>query len=283
MYRRRALAANVAYTKRFDRALDGALIHVEDLAQATGDTRGLGHIYNGSHEVIARTLLHRLADKAKSRSSRRRFLRATLFNYIFGNTDAHLKNHSIIWESDKEGRPAFSLAPLYDIVPCVLYARNDGDELGLPLGGKTRGFFREDFDDLAALLSVSEREIDTFVAETRAARQRLVELARAYDVDQGKIESLFELAASRINVLIGVAGPRSAAAHPPTAAASEAAVQEAPDGRPRPYAAATRETSTQAAADLCQSRICLNPNGRTRLRGARRRALGVCSHCDPEG
>ncbi len=255
-------------TRRFDRATDGSLIHAEDLAQATGDTRGVGHTYNGSHEAIARTLMHRLADKIRSRSSRLRFLRATIFNYIFGNTDAHLKNHSIIWERDHEGCFAFSLAALYDIVPCLLYT-DDGDELGLPLGGKTKGFARKNFDDLAELLNLRTREIDLFIAEIRDKRSLLIELARAYAIDQGRVETLFELAASRIAVIVGS----------PVSGDLGSSVQTARTV-PLPVSLGSMVGATP---EFCQSEACLNPKGKTVLRGARRRARGICSYCDPEG
>jgi len=265
-------------TRRFDRASDGELVHAEDMAQATGDTRCLGHTYNGSYEVIARTLMHGHADPAKSRSSRKRFLRATLFNYIFGNTDAHLKNHSIIWERGESGLFGFSLAPLYDIVPCLLYT-DDGDELGLRLRGKTKGFIRADFDYLAEVLDLTAREIDSFVVETRAARQLLIDLARAYEVDQAKIETLFELAARRIAVLssadVSVGRPKAVAKGGSTLAGETAF---ADDARP----SSRHGSGGVDEPHLCRSAVCLNPTGRTRLRGRRRRELGVCSYCDPE-
>jgi serine/threonine-protein kinase HipA len=266
-------------TRRFDRASDGRLVHAEDMAQATGDTRGLGHTYNGSYEVIARTLKHRLADQAKSRSSRLRFLRATLFNYIFGNTDAHLKNHSIIWEPGEGGRQVFSLAPLYDIVPCLLYT-DDDDELGLPLGGKTKGFTRADFDYLAEILDLPAREIDSFVAETRGARQLLVDLARAYEVDQTRIATLFELAARRIAVLSGAGEPTQRPRAVSTGGSTLAAERVLADGK-TPIGRFGPDGVNEPA--LCHSAVCLNPAGRTRLRGRRRRELGMCSYCNPEG
>jgi serine/threonine-protein kinase HipA len=275
-------------TRRFDRDAAGGRIHAEDLAQATGQSRASEGRYHGSHELIAKTLADPLADQNLLRVARERFLRATLFNYIFGNTVAHLKNHSIIWGGKQGETPSFTLAPLYDLVPCLLYTK-DQNELGLKLGGKNSRLTRGHFDELAAAMKLGHGEIPSFIAEVREKRQLLIGLMRAYEVGDDKIRALTDLAAQRIQVIEDKSGRRARAPMAEPAAAQR--VDEGGDKRADGGGGALMVTSgilrpavvgSQApGAVYCRSMPCKNPNGPTELRG-RRKISGVCSYCKPE-
>lgn len=56
-----------------------------------------------------------------------RFFTLVVFNYIFANGDAHLKNFSLILDGQD-----YSLAPAYDLLNTSLHV--DGDDFGLDGG-----------------------------------------------------------------------------------------------------------------------------------------------------
>ncbi len=99
--------------QRYDRAeMDGAWhrIHQEDFCQALSITPHLKYQNQGGPGPDA------LADVLWTHSSQPRadvdvLMRALIFNYLIGGTDAHAKNYSLLFGADG----AVRLAPLYDI------------------------------------------------------------------------------------------------------------------------------------------------------------------------
>ena len=261
-------------TRRFDRRQDGSKIHVEDLSQASGVRRGSEGRYHGSVELIAKTLENSLIEPIKAKESKDRLLKLTVFNFIFGNTDAHLKNHSIIWEKNPKGEFRFTLAPFYDLVPCLLYTK-DHDEIGLKLGGKNSGLNRSAFDRFAEdRLGLPSSTISDFLSKIRHGRSHLIELMRDYEIKDARTADLLDLAAKRLAVL------------EPTRSAVKTidSMDLMSETLPRPVGLQNEQIplkSLQADPELCRSATCLNPAGRTRLKGARRQ-LGVCSYCERE-
>lgn len=124
---------------RFDRAADaGALrrIHQEDACQALAldpaDRRGRAKYQRCGGPSLRQiaALLDRFADDGIGEL--RRLLVALLFNVLVGNADAHGKNISLL--HDPLG--ATRLAPLYDVVPTVLWP-NLRTEAAMTVGGET--------------------------------------------------------------------------------------------------------------------------------------------------
>lgn len=59
------------------------------------------------------------------------FLRATIFNFIIGNGDAHGKNFSLLYDGNAE-----ELAPLYDLMNTVVYFDSFKVKMAMKIGGK---------------------------------------------------------------------------------------------------------------------------------------------------
>jgi serine/threonine-protein kinase HipA len=119
----------VAYAiRRFDRAPDRTLIHIEDLAQVRNfnpDDK-----YNGTLETAA-ALIYRRRDTA----SLLEFVRRVAFNILIVNGDAHLKNWSLIYRDPRIP----TLAPAYDIVATSIYRpRGLPENTGLKFCGTKR-------------------------------------------------------------------------------------------------------------------------------------------------
>lgn len=104
-------------TKRFDVKADGTKFLQEDMAQLSGKTKyshGEDFKYEGDYSEVG-ILIRRYA--AASIPALERFYEVILFNYIFSNGDAHLKNFSLI--ATEEGD--FQLSKAYDLMSTALH------------------------------------------------------------------------------------------------------------------------------------------------------------------
>jgi serine/threonine-protein kinase HipA len=122
-------------TRRFDRTLDGKKFGMEDfstLAGKTKQTHGEEFKYEASAEDLFKILNNNVgAYKIESQ----RLFRLILFNYIFSNGDAHLKNFSLLETINGD----YLLSPAYDLI-CSRIHVNDPD-LALKKGLFADGYF----------------------------------------------------------------------------------------------------------------------------------------------
>lgn len=111
-------------TKRFDIKDDGSKILQEDMAQVTGrssDLNGSNYKYDYSYEELAEILkIHVGAYPIEVE----KFFNVILFNYLFCNGDAHLKNFSVYRE---EEFGSYILTPFYDLLNTHLHVPEDSD------------------------------------------------------------------------------------------------------------------------------------------------------------
>ena len=121
--------------RRFDRREDGSRVHQEDLCQALalrpaekyGDRKGV--TFDGAIRLVV---------DACGDDDGHEFARRIGFMIASGNTDAHLKNWSLLW--GERSRP--TLTPCYDLVATISWretlgwGRKEGPALALPLGGE---------------------------------------------------------------------------------------------------------------------------------------------------
>jgi serine/threonine-protein kinase HipA len=121
------------FIKRFDRIGKKNKLSVEDFAQLSGKTRDTK--YDSSMEqvilIINKFCTFPLVEKVK-------LFRLTLFNFLVGNEDMHLKNFSLI---RREGK--IELSPAYDLVNTTIALQNVTEEIALPLSGKKRNLSRQ--------------------------------------------------------------------------------------------------------------------------------------------
>lgn len=112
--------------KRFDRTDDGGRIHMEDFAQVFGlfPDEKYGR---RSYANIAAVLRAEVGE-----SGTNEFVRRLAFSVLIGNGDMHLKNWSLLYPTEAEGRKPM-LSPAYDFVATLPYI--PGDKLGLRFGG----------------------------------------------------------------------------------------------------------------------------------------------------
>jgi len=134
-------------TKRIDRTDNGEKIHMLDMYQITEAFDK----YKGSMEKVGKALdtysINTLLDKIY-------FFDMTLFSFLTGNNDMHLKNFSMV-----ENPSGWGLAPAYDLLNVAIVFPEDKEELALTLMGKKKKLHREHFDQLGEGLGLTSKQI----------------------------------------------------------------------------------------------------------------------------
>lgn len=163
--------------QRFDRVAEASgttlALACEDACQVLG--RWPGDKYNLSAEQVLRGL----ADHCAARSVALRTLYQQLcFGWLTGNGDMHAKNLSIL--SDQDGE--WHISPAYDLPSTVPY----GDKsFALSMLGKTRGFSRRHFLELAVSVGLRERVgvsvLDDLLDKTEGLEDQLSDQALPFE------------------------------------------------------------------------------------------------------
>ncbi len=122
------------FIKRFDRKGQKDKLHVEDFAQLSGKSRDTK--YDSSMEQVANIVdtfcTFPVLEKLK-------LFKRTLFSFLIGNEDMHLKNFSLIVRDEK-----IELSPAYDLVNSTLVLAAPKEELALSIRGKKKNLTRND-------------------------------------------------------------------------------------------------------------------------------------------
>jgi serine/threonine-protein kinase HipA len=135
-------------TKRVDRQGTGEKIHLIDMFQITEAFDK----YKSSMEKVGKALDNysdnTLLDKIF-------YFELTLFSFLTGNNDMHLKNFSMI-----ESPSGWTFAPAYDLLNVSIVNPEDEEELALTLDGKKKKLKRKSFEQLAKGLGLTEKQIE---------------------------------------------------------------------------------------------------------------------------
>ena len=169
----------IAYlTKRFDVGTDGNKYRVEDLAslaELTSENAGDNFKYNYSYEEIAE-LIKRFIPAWTVELLK--FYRLILFNFLFSNGDAHLKNFSVI---DRGGND-FRLSPAYDLLNTKIHV--DDTDFALDRGlfkAENSDFFKggkaigKSFKQFGLQIGLPEKVVDKELA-VFTAKQPLIDV-----------------------------------------------------------------------------------------------------------
>ena len=125
------------FIKRFDRTNHKKKCSVEDFAQLS--QLGRDTKYSSSMEKVAELVANSgFCSFPKIESAK--LFKLTLFNFLVGNEDMHLKNFSLITRKQQIG-----LSPAYDLLNTTIAKKNTKEELALPLNGKKNNLKRRDF------------------------------------------------------------------------------------------------------------------------------------------
>lgn len=113
-------------TKRIDRNPDGTKTHMIDFLQILE----LADKYKGTMEKLGKTIGELSANTLLDKM---RFFEATVFNFIIGNNDMHLKNYSMFLSE-----MGWVLSPFYDLLNVKMILPKDKEDVALLLGGKRK-------------------------------------------------------------------------------------------------------------------------------------------------
>lgn len=118
--------------ERYDRiSKDGKIkrIHQEDFCQALNITSSDKYESDGGPSVS--DCMKLLLETSSPVNSRNQFMRMLVFNYLFGNMDAHGKNYSLLHKDDG----IIEIAPMYDPACTLIYAELER-KMAMKIGGK---------------------------------------------------------------------------------------------------------------------------------------------------
>lgn len=155
-------------TKRFDFDVDGNKIKQEDfssLAQKTTDTHGKNYKYTGSYEDVAALLK---ANTSAWQVEMSHLFTLIVFNYLFANGDAHLKNFSL--QQSENGD--YLLSPAYDLINTSIHVQDEDFALQdglMPKGEHSEIYLnsghpcKKDFITFGYRIGVLPKKIDTII------------------------------------------------------------------------------------------------------------------------
>ena len=134
-------------TKRVDRKKTGEKIHMIDMFQITEAFDK----YKSSLEKVGKAIGsysdNTLLDKLF-------FFELTLFSFLTGNNDMHLKNYSLI-----ESVSGWILSPAYDLLNVTIINPDDTEELALTMEGKKKKFKLEHFKRFGEGLGLTSKQM----------------------------------------------------------------------------------------------------------------------------
>jgi len=135
-------------TKRIDRTEKGEKIHMLDMFQITE----ANDKYISTMEKVGKAIR---AHSSNTVLDLLRFFEISLFSFITGNNDMHLKNFSMIKSS-----VGWVLAPSYDLLNVRIINPKDQEELALMMGGKKTKLTRSYFERFGADLGLTPKQIN---------------------------------------------------------------------------------------------------------------------------
>ena len=134
-------------TMRVDRNINGGKIHMMDMFQITEAfdkyRSSMEKVGKALHNYSTNTLLDKII-----------FFELSVFSFLTGNNDMHLKNFSMI-----ESSSGWKLAPAYDLLNVSIILPQDKEELALTLGGRKKKIVRKHFEDFGEGLELTEKQI----------------------------------------------------------------------------------------------------------------------------
>ncbi len=190
-------------TKRFDRR-EGEKFHQEDFCQIGGispESDGPYFKYETSYEEIGKIIFDHCA---AAKIEIEKLFKLVLFNYTFGNGDAHLKNFSLIETINSD----FVLSPAYDLLNTNIHFPNES-RMALDMFEefetkhyKNNGFCGfEDFIKLGEFYKIKSNRIKKMILEFPGKREKVEKLiSQSFLSSEGK-EKYLEIYLDRLKAI----------------------------------------------------------------------------------
>lgn len=170
-------------TKRFDYATDGSKIRQDDFASIAGKTErnnGKDFKYTGNYEDIARLLRQNVSAWQVEMT---KYFTLVLFNYLFSNGDAHLKNFSLQETTDGD----YVLTPAYDLMNTSIHVNDEDFALKGGLIPKA------DYSDVYTQTNhPCKDDFITFGTRIGVLQSKLTSIINLFSTEQPKVYELIE-------------------------------------------------------------------------------------------
>lgn len=154
-------------TKRIDRNPDGSKIHMLDMFQITEAfdkyRSSMERVGKALGEYTSNTLLDKLY-----------LFELTLFSFITGNNDMHLKNFSMI-----KTEYGWALSPAYDLLNVTIVNPKDSEELALTLLGKKKKITKSNFVEFGIQLGLNKKQITGVFSRFNKNKSKALKLIAA--------------------------------------------------------------------------------------------------------
>ncbi len=170
-------------TKRVDRTDSNEKIHMLDMFQILEAFDK----YKSSMEKVGKAVADYTSNTLLDML---RLFEVTVFSFLTGNNDMHLKNFSLIRNYEE-----WHLSPAYDLLNVNLHLPEDIEEMALTINGKKRKISKADFINLGEKFQLSEKQIvNSFARFVKAESEMKKEIRRSFlSLDnQEKYKSLLE-------------------------------------------------------------------------------------------
>ncbi len=183
---------NLCYiVKRFDRGARGEKIHKENMAQILAVPSE--EKYSSSLEKVGKAIERHVKNTGLDLLE---FFERVLFCYLIGNGDMHLKNWSLLNESDG----TWSLSPCYDMVCSKMYIPEE-DETALTLNGKKNKLTLRDFVVLANHLKIAPKAAERTCQKYLSREDEIIDFVDKSELSAGRKQQMKSLITERLRLL----------------------------------------------------------------------------------
>ena len=176
-------------TKRIDRTEKGAKIHMLDMFQITEAfdkyKSSMEKVGKALHDYSGNTLLDKVF-----------YLELSVFCFLTGNNDMHLKNFSMI-----ESPSGWILAPAYDLLNVAIVNPDDTEELALTMEGKKKKIKWIHFKHLGEGMGLTSKQIQGVYSRMHKNKPKAIELIEKSFLSDGMKEAYKNLLESRYEQL----------------------------------------------------------------------------------
>jgi len=195
----RLASGELAYiTRRIDRTSTGEKIHMLDMFQILEAFDK----YKGSMERIGKALQAYSANTLLDLSY---YFELTLFSYLTGNSDMHLKNFSMINNGGN-----WELSPAYDLLNVTIVNPSDTEELALTLEGRKKKLRLENFNTFARNLGMNDRQLKNVYSRFSKNKQSAFDWLDQSFLSAEQVEAYKALMDKRYAILPEVSKPTTA-------------------------------------------------------------------------
>jgi serine/threonine-protein kinase HipA len=186
-------------TKRFDCTEAGQKLAKEDfavLAGRTPQTHGINYKYEGNYLELFQIMQQYVPAYAVEAS---KLFKLILFNYLFSNGDAHLKNFSLMETSDGD----FVLSPAYDLLNTEMHQAEIDFALqgGLYPKSQYQGKILNQFQQLGKLAHIPDKMVERLLAQMLTNSEEVERLIRNSFLEEGAKKDYYQAYQGRLKRL----------------------------------------------------------------------------------